>query len=89
MPSEIRVDTGKNTSGLGTITYNSDGTTFSGMVTSRGPINVTTVPFYQNNQTVASAYTITGTTNAFTAGPVAINTSITVTVNTGGYWKII
>jgi hypothetical protein len=45
--------------------------------------------FYENGQTVTANYTITSGKNAVSAGPVTINTSITVTVPTGSRWVIV
>lgn len=45
--------------------------------------------FYENAQTVASDYTITSGKNAMSAGPITINTGITVTIPTGSVWTII
>ena len=45
--------------------------------------------FYENGQTVTANYTITSGKNAMTAGPVTINTGVTVTVPTGSRWVIV
>lgn len=45
--------------------------------------------FVENDQTVSSNYTITSGKNAMSAGPVTINTGITVTVPTGSVWTIV
>jgi len=45
--------------------------------------------FYENGQIVASNYTIMTGKNAMSAGPVTINTGITVTVPTGSVWSIV
>jgi hypothetical protein len=47
MPSEIRVDASKNTSGLGTITYTNTGAIVSGGITASGPVTVETSPFIE------------------------------------------
>ena len=81
-----------NSSGVSTIATLRVGTgvtVSSGVITATGPINLMSTPFYQNNQNVSSNFTISGSTNALTAGPVAINTGVTVAISTGGYWKII
>jgi hypothetical protein len=43
---------------------------------------------YENAQTIAANYTITTNYNALSAGPITINTSITVTIPTGSNWVI-
>ena len=45
--------------------------------------------FYENDQTVTTNYTITTNKNAMTAGPIAIDTGVTVTVPTGSEWTIV
>ena len=72
-----------------TVIDNSRNITNAGIVSAIGPINITTVPIYQNNQTISSNYTISSTVNAFSGGPITINNGVTVGITTGGYWKII
>ena len=45
--------------------------------------------FYENDVTVNSNYTIGTNKNAMTAGPITINSGVTVTVNTGSTWVIV
>lgn len=45
--------------------------------------------FYENAQTVTANYTITNGKNAMSAGPITINSGITVTVGTGETWTVI
>jgi hypothetical protein len=45
--------------------------------------------FYENGQTVTTNYTLTTSKNAMTAGPVAINSGVTVTVPSGSSWTIV
>jgi hypothetical protein len=45
--------------------------------------------FYENGQTVTTNYTITNNTNAMSAGPVTINSGITVEIGSGENWIII
>jgi hypothetical protein len=45
--------------------------------------------FYENGQTVTADYTITNGKNAMSAGPIAINSGITVTVGTGETWTVV
>ena len=57
--------------------------------------NVTSVlptvvnPFYENSINVSADYTITTGKNAMSAGPITINTGITVTVPSGSTWTIV
>lgn len=45
--------------------------------------------FYENDQTVTANYTITNGKNAMSAGPITINSGVTVTVGSGEVWTII
>ena len=45
--------------------------------------------FYENSQTVTTNYTISTNKNAMTAGPVTINSGVTVTVPSGSSWVIV
>lgn len=45
--------------------------------------------FYENSQIVTTSYTISTNKNAMTAGPVTINSGVTVTVPTGSTWVVI
>ena len=44
--------------------------------------------FHENDQTVTTNYTLTGK-NAVTAGPITINSSVVVTIDTGANWVIV
>ena len=45
--------------------------------------------FYENDQTVTANYSITENRNAMTAGPITINSGVTVTIPTGSEWSIV
>lgn len=45
--------------------------------------------FYENGQTVTANYTLTTNKNAMSAGPVSINSGVTVTIPTGASWVIV
>lgn len=45
--------------------------------------------FYENDTTVTTDYTITAGKNAMSAGPITINTGITVTVPSGSVWTVV
>ena len=44
---------------------------------------------YENNQTISANYTMTTGKNGVSAGPVTINTGITVTIPTSSRWVIV
>ena len=45
--------------------------------------------FWENGQTVTTNYTITNNYNAMSAGPISINSSVTVTIGDGEVWTIV
>jgi hypothetical protein len=45
--------------------------------------------FWENGQTVASNYTVTNGKNAMSAGPITINSGVTVTVGAGETWTVV
>lgn len=45
--------------------------------------------FYENDITVTADYTITTSKNAMSAGPITINSGVTVTVPSGSVWTIV
>ena len=50
---------------------------------------VNTGVFYENAQTVSENHTVGSTRNAMSAGPVTIQSGVTVTVETGGRWVVV
>lgn len=45
--------------------------------------------FYENGQTVTTSYTIPAGKNAMSAGPITINSGVTVTVGAGQVWTVV
>lgn len=45
--------------------------------------------FMENGQTVTTNYTLTTNNNAVSAGPITINSGVTVTIPSGSYWTIV
>lgn len=45
--------------------------------------------FYENGQTVTTSYTIPSLKNAMSAGPITIDTGVTVTIPSGSVWTIV
>ncbi len=45
--------------------------------------------FYENDQTVTGNYTITTNRNAMSAGPITVNSGVTVTIPAGSVWTIV
>jgi hypothetical protein len=81
--------------GAGKLRYNSDTSRFEGNngaawgslggATGGG----TDAVFYLNDQTINNDYTVTGTQNAMTAGPITIASGKTVTVASGAVWTVV
>ena len=45
--------------------------------------------FFENDITVTADYTITTSKNALSAGPITINSGITVTIPSGSVWSVV
>ena len=82
----------------GMIRYNSDNAKFEGYDTAFGPgwgpIGTAAGGgadrvFLENGKTVTTNYTITTNYNAVTAGPVTVNSGVTVTIPSGSTWSIV
>ena len=56
-----------------------------GGATGGGPDTV----FFENGQTVTTNYTLTTNKNAVTAGPVTVNSGVTVTIPSGSSWVVV
>lgn len=62
--------------------------TFDG-TTQTAPIQRASNGIVTNNKTIATSYTIPSTDNAMSAGPVTINSGVTVTVSSGSRWVVL
>lgn len=47
------------------------------------------VPIYENTQTVSANYTITANCSAMSAGPITIDSGVTVTIPSGSAWVVV
>ena len=45
--------------------------------------------FYTNDQSISTDFTLTGTLNAMSAGPITIASGVTVTVSSGATWTVV
>ena len=45
--------------------------------------------FYENSQNVTTNYTITDGKNAMSAGPITIDSGVTVTIGSGEFWTVV
>ena len=52
-------------------------------------ITITSKPFFRNNQTISTDYTVTTDYNEMSIGPIGINTGVTVIINSGATWTVI
>ena len=84
-------NTGAVVTGILTATsFSGDGSSLSNLPAGApvGGASTNTV-FFENDKTVAVNYQITSTKNAMSAGPIAINAGIAVTVPSGCSWTIV
>jgi hypothetical protein len=44
---------------------------------------------YENSQTISNNYTVTSNKNAMSAGPITVNSGVTVTVGSTSTWTIV
>ena len=80
------------TPSTGALRFNSTDTSFEGYNGSEwGSIGGGAADgvFYENDQAVSSSYTITATKNAMTAGPITVNSGVSVTIETGARWVVL
>ena len=57
--------------------------------TMTAPLTITGKPFFENGQTVTGDYSISANCNAMSAGPVTVNSGVTVTIPSGSTWVIV
>ena len=62
---------------------NGTGVVSSGMAVAPG------LPIYENTQTVTTTYSVTSGSSAMSAGPVTLNSGVTVTLPSGSRWIIL
>jgi hypothetical protein len=58
------------------------------VITSTGAI-VNSGPFYVNSLTVSTSYSIPSGSSAMSAGPITVNSGVTVTVPSGSKWVVL
>ena len=81
--------TGVSVTGTVTATaYAGDGSSLTG-ISAGATGGSTDQVFYENDQTVTTNYTISTNKNAMTAGPITVNSGVTVTIPTGSEWSIV
>lgn len=74
----------------GLIRYNTTTSTFEGYSTAWGPMSgAINDIFWENGTTITTDYTITTGKNAMTAGPITINSGVTVTIPSGSVWTVV
>ena len=68
--------------------FHGDGSALTGIVASAGGAGNDEI-FWENGQNVTTNYTVTNGKNAMSAGPITINSGVTVTVGAGETWTVI
>ena len=63
--------------------------TSGSMTIDGGSVGAASGVFYENNTNVTADYTITSGKNAMSAGPITIDSGVTVTVPSGSTWTVV
>ena len=63
--------------------------TSGSMTIDGGSVGAAAGVFYENNTNVTADYTITSGKNAVSAGPITIDSGVTVTVPSGSTWTVV
>lgn len=74
--------------GANTYVLTSNGTTVSWSAPAAGGSNITPQGMWENNKVISSNYSITSGNNAITAGPITVNSGVSVTVPSGSRWIV-
>jgi hypothetical protein len=79
--------TGLTSPGTSGNVLTSNGTGWVSSTPSSG--NITTLGLYENASVISANYTITAGNNAVSAGPITVNSGVTVTVPATSVWVIV
>lgn len=90
----VGTDGQRPTAATGMLRFNSTSSTFEGYNgTAWGAIgggsNITTYGLWENANTISANYTIGTNNNALSAGPITVNSGVTVTVPSGSVWTVV
>ena len=75
--------------GANTYVLTSNGTTASWSAPAGGGSNITTYGLWENSKTISANYSITSGNSATSAGPITINSGVSVTVPSGSRWVVL
>jgi hypothetical protein len=96
--SAIQIPTGTDgdrpTAATGMLRFNTTSSTFEGYNGSAwgaigGGSNITTYGLWENANAISANYTIGTNNNGLSAGPVTVNSGVTVTVPSGSVWTVV
>jgi hypothetical protein len=68
--------------------FHGDGSSLTGIAAGAGGGGNDQI-FWENGQNVTASYTVTNGKNAMSAGPITINSGVTVTVGAGETWTVV
>ena len=63
--------------------------TLAGNLTIANTQTISVPIWYENETNITASYTVTAGRNAMTAGPVTLNTGVTITVPVGSTWTVV
>ena len=89
LATNAEFDNIKSTGIVTATTYHGDGSALTGISKTRATGGGSDEIFYENDQTVTTDYTLTAGKNAMSAGPITINSSVTITVPAGAAWTVV
>ena len=79
--------TGLSAPGISGNVLTSNGTAWVSSAAASG--NITTLGLYENASVISANYTIGTGNNAVSAGPITVNSGVTVTIPSGSVWVIV
>ena len=73
-----------NTGALGATSFTGDGSALTGLDSTKAGGAI-----YENSQTISTSHTLTANTNGMSAGPITVNSGITLTIPSGATYTVV